>query len=214
MTRHLLRDDDLTPAEQAEILDLAVSLKKDRWKLKPLEGPQTVAVIFDKSSTRTRVSFAVGIADLGGSPLIISTANSQLGGKETPSDTARVLGRWYDGIEYRGAGQDIVETLAANAGVPVYNGLTDDWHPTQMLADMLTMVEHSDKPRTQIAYAFLGDARNNMGNSLLLIGAKLGMDVRIAAPKALWPSEEHVAACRPGSQRRRYGPPQVRRRSR
>ena len=142
MTRHLLRDDDLTRSEQSEILELALDLKKDRWKIKPLEGPQTVAVIFDKSSTRTRVSFAVGIADLGGEPLIISTANSQLGGKETPADTARVLERQVAAIVWRTYAQAGLEQMAAGTRVPVVNALSDDFHPCQLLADLLTIREH------------------------------------------------------------------------
>ncbi len=147
MTRHFLRDDDLTPAEQAEVLDLAVEMKQDRWGAKPLAGPQTVAVIFDKSSTRTRVSFAVGIADLGGSPLIISTANSQLGGKETPSDTARVLERMVSAIVWRTYGQAGLDEMAAGTTVPVINALSDDFHPCQLLADLLTIREHKGAAR-------------------------------------------------------------------
>jgi len=142
MTRHFLRDDDLSPAEQAEILDLAVQLKTDRWQVKPLEGPQTVAVIFDKSSTRTRVSFAVGIADLGGEPLIISTASSQLGGKESPSDTARVLERQVASIVWRTYAQSGLEEMARGTTVPVINALSDDFHPCQLLADLMTIREH------------------------------------------------------------------------
>ena len=142
MTRHLLRDDDLTQAEQSEILELALEVKKDRWKVKALEGPQTVAVIFDKSSTRTRVSFAVGIADLGGVPLIISTANSQLGGKETPADTARVLERQVAAIVWRTYAQAGLEEMARGTRVPVVNALSDDFHPCQLLADLLTIREH------------------------------------------------------------------------
>ena len=152
MTRHLLRDDDLTAAEQAEILDLATALKADRWKLTPLAGPQTVAVIFDKSSTRTRVSFAVGIADLGGSPLIISTANSQLGGKETPADTARVLERQVAAIVWRTYAQAGLEEMARGTRVPVVNALSDDFHPCQLLADLLTIREHKgDLPGLTLA---------------------------------------------------------------
>lgn len=142
MTRHFLRDDDITPAEQQQILDLAVELKKDRFQAKPLAGPQTVAVIFDKSSTRTRVSFAVGIADLGGIPLIISTASSQLGGKETASDTARVLERQVAAIVWRTYAQAGLEEMAAGTRVPVVNALSDDFHPCQLLADFLTIREH------------------------------------------------------------------------
>ena len=151
MTRHFLRDDDLSPAEQAAILDLAVDLKKDRFAVKPLAGPETVAVIFDKSSTRTRVSFAVGIADLGGVPLIISTANSQLGGKESPSDTARVLERQVAAIVWRTYAQSGLEEMAKGTTVPVINALSDDFHPCQLLADLLTirasLVQFSQRSR-------------------------------------------------------------------
>ncbi|MBN9224777.1 MAG: ornithine carbamoyltransferase [Microbacterium sp. SCN 70-27] len=192
MTRHLLRDDDLTPAEQAEILDLAVSLKKDRWKLKPLEGPQTVAVIFDKSSTRTRVSFAVGIADLGGSPLIISTANSQLGGKETPSDTARVLERQVAAIVWRTYAQAGLEEMARGTTVPVVNALSDDFHPCQLLADLLTIREHKGDLRG-LTLTFFGDGTSNMGHSYVLAGVTAGMHVRVASPTDYAPREDVVA---------------------
>ena len=192
MTRHLLRDDDLSPAEQAEILDLAVSLKKDRWKLKPLEGPQTVAVIFDKSSTRTRVSFAVGIADLGGSPLIISTANSQLGGKETPSDTARVLERQVAAIVWRTYAQAGLEEMARGTTVPVVNALSDDFHPCQLLADLLTIREHKGELKG-LTLTFLGDGTSNMGHSYVLAGVTAGMHVRVASPAAYAPRPDVVA---------------------
>ena len=192
MTRHLLRDDDLTPAEQAEILDLAIELKKDRWAQKPLEGPQTVAVIFDKSSTRTRVSFAVGIADLGGSPLIISTANSQLGGKETPSDTARVLERQVAAIVWRTYAQSGLEEMAAGTTVPVVNALSDDFHPCQLLADLQTIRE-SKGTLAGLTVAFVGDGRSNMGQSYLLAGATAGMHVRVGAPEGFQPEPQVVA---------------------
>ena len=192
MTRHLLRDDDLSPAEQAEILDLAVALKKDRWKLKPLEGPQTVAVIFDKSSTRTRVSFAVGIADLGGSPLIISTANSQLGGKETPSDTARVLERQVAAIVWRTYAQAGLEEMARGTTVPVVNALSDDFHPCQLLADLLTIREHKGELKG-LTLAFFGDGKSNMGHSYVLAGVTAGMHVRVASPAEYAPREDVVA---------------------
>ena len=192
MTRHLLRDDDLSPAEQAEILDLAVSLKKDRWKLKPLEGPQTVAVIFDKSSTRTRVSFAVGIADLGGSPLIISTANSQLGGKETPSDTARVLERQVAAIVWRTYAQAGLEEMARGTTVPVINALSDDFHPCQLLADLLTIREHKGELKG-LTLTFFGDGTSNMGHSYVLAGVTAGMHVRVASPEAYAPRADVVA---------------------
>ncbi|RFA21858.1 ornithine carbamoyltransferase [Subtercola boreus] len=181
MTRHFLRDDDLSPAEQAEILDLAAELKRDRFQAKPLAGPQTVAVIFDKSSTRTRVSFAVGIADLGGSPLIISTANSQLSGKETASDTARVLERQVAAIVWRTYAQTGLEEMAAGTTVPVVNALSDEFHPCQLLADLLTIREHRGE-LAGLTVTFLGDGASNMGQSYLLACATAGMHVRIAAP--------------------------------
>jgi ornithine carbamoyltransferase len=187
MTRHLLRDDDLSPAEQAEILDLAEQVKADRWGRRPLEGPQTVAVIFDKSSTRTRVSFAVGIADLGGSPLVISTANSQLGGKETPSDTARVLERMVSAIVWRTYAQAGLDEMAAGTRVPVVNALSDDFHPCQLLADLLTIREHKGR-LAGLTIAFLGDGASNMAQSFLLAGATAGAHVRIGAPKAFAPA--------------------------
>jgi len=192
VTRHLLRDDDLTTAEQDEILDLAIALKKDRWKLKPLEGPQTVAVIFDKSSTRTRVSFAVGIADLGGSPLIISTANSQLGGKETPSDTARVLERQVAAIVWRTYAQAGLEEMARGTTVPVVNALSDDFHPCQLLADLLTIREHKGQLKG-LTLAFFGDGRCNMGHSYVLACVTAGMHVRVASPEAYAPREDVIA---------------------
>lgn len=192
MTRHLLRDDDLSPEEQNEILELALELKKDRWKEKPLAGPQTVAVIFDKSSTRTRVSFAVGIADLGGSPLIISTANSQLGGKETPSDTARVMERQVAAIVWRTYAQKGLEEMAEGTRVPVINALSDDFHPCQLLADLLTIREHKGE-LAGLTLAFFGDGLCNMGHSYLLAGVTAGMHVRIASPAAYAPRADIVA---------------------
>ncbi|WP_431279844.1 ornithine carbamoyltransferase [Leifsonia poae] len=192
MTRHFLRDDDISPAEQAEILELAEQLKADRFGTKPLEGPQTVAVIFDKSSTRTRVSFAVGIADLGGSPLIISTANSQLGGKETPSDTARVLERMVSAIVWRTYAQSGLEEMAAGTTVPVVNALSDDFHPCQLLADLLTIKEKRGK-LAGLTMTFFGDGASNMGQSYLLAGATAGMHVRIASPADYAPAQDVVA---------------------
>ncbi|MFT4306003.1 MAG: ornithine carbamoyltransferase [Microbacterium sp.] len=192
MTRHLLRDDDLTPAEQAEILDLAAELKRDRWAERPLEGPQTVAVIFDKSSTRTRVSFAVGIADLGGSPLIITTANSQLGGKETPSDTARVMERQVAAIVWRTYAQSGLEEMARGTRIPVINALSDDFHPCQLLADFLTIREHKGELKG-LTLAYFGDGRTNMGQSCALAGVVAGMHVRIASPVPYAPDEGVVA---------------------
>jgi ornithine carbamoyltransferase len=191
MTRHFLRDDDITPAEQAAILDLAVELKRDRFSAKPLAGPQTVAVIFDKSSTRTRVSFAVGVADLGGSPLIISTANSQLGGKETPSDTARVLERMVSAIVWRTYGQAGLEEMAAGTTVPVVNALSDDFHPCQLLADLLTLREHKGR-LAGLSLTFLGDGASNMAQSYLLAGATAGMHVRVAAPEEFSAADDVV----------------------
>ncbi len=195
MTRHLLRDDDLSPAEQAEVLDLAERVKADRWGRRPLEGPRTVAVIFDKSSTRTRVSFAVGIADLGGNPLIISTANSQLGGKETPSDTARVLERMVAAIVWRTYGQAGLEEMAAGTTVPVVNALSDVFHPCQLLADLLTIREHKGR-LAGLTVAFVGDGSDNMVHSYLLAGATAGMHVRVGFPAAYPPDDAIVADAR------------------
>jgi ornithine carbamoyltransferase len=192
MTRHFLRDDDLSPTEQAHILDLAEQLKRDRFAVKPLAGPQTVAVIFDKSSTRTRVSFAVGIADLGGTPLIISTANSQLGGKETASDTARVLERQVAAIVWRTYGQAGLEEMAEGTTVPVINALSDVFHPCQLLADLLTIRERKGA-LAGLTVAFLGDGADNMVHSYLLAGATAGMHVRIACPIDYAPDATIVA---------------------
>jgi ornithine carbamoyltransferase len=192
MTRHFLRDDDISPAEQAAVLDLAAEIKADRWRERPLAGPQTVAVIFDKSSTRTRVSFAVGIADLGGSPLIISTANSQLGGKETPSDTARVLERMVSAIVWRTYAQSGLEEMAAGTRVPVVNALSDDFHPCQLLADLLTIREHRGE-LAGLTVAFLGDGADNMVHSYLLSGATAGMHMRIGFPAEYAPDPAVVA---------------------
>ncbi|CAH0161571.1 Ornithine carbamoyltransferase [Microbacterium oxydans] len=192
-TRHLLRDDDLSPAEQAEIIDLALELKKDRWANKSLAGPQTVAVIFDKSSTRTRVSFAVGIADLGGTPLIISTANSQLGGKETPSDTARVLERQVAAIVWRTYAQSGLEEMAAGTRVPVINALSDDFHPCQLLADLLTIREHKGELKG-LTLTFFGDGQSNMAHSYALACVTAGMHVRIASPADYAPRADVIEA--------------------
>lgn len=192
MTRHFLRDDDLSQAEQSAILDLALELKKDRFAVTPLAGPQTVAVIFDKSSTRTRVSFAVGIADLGGVPLIISTANSQLGGKETAADTARVLERQVAAIVWRTYGQAGLEEMAAGTSVPVINALSDDFHPCQLLADLLTIREHRGD-LAGLTVTFLGDGASNMAQSYLLAGATAGMHVRVASPPDYAPADAVVA---------------------
>ncbi|PMR77828.1 ornithine carbamoyltransferase [Billgrantia endophytica] len=179
------------------LLDLSRDLKRAKYsgtEQQLLKG-QNIALIFEKTSTRTRCAFEVAAYDQGANITFIDPSSSQIGHKESMKDTARVLGRMYDAIEYRGFKQEVVEDLAKYAGVPVYNGLTEEYHPTQMLADVMTMREYSDKPLHQISYAYLGDAHNNMGRSLLLIGAKLGMDVRIAAPKALWPHQEYIDTC-------------------
>jgi ornithine carbamoyltransferase len=196
--RNLLSLMHHTTRELHFLLDLSRDLKRAKYsgtEQQHLKG-KNIALIFEKTSTRTRCAFEVAAYDQGANVTYIDPTSSQIGHKETMKDTARVLGRMYDAIEYRGFKQEIVEELAKFAGVPVFNGLTDEYHPTQMLADVLTMREYSDKPLHSISYAYVGDARNNMGNSLLLIGAKLGMDVRIAAPKALWPHDDFVAECR------------------
>ncbi|KJZ06617.1 MULTISPECIES: ornithine carbamoyltransferase [Halomonas] len=196
--RHLLSLMHHSERELRYLLDLSRDLKRAKYsgcEAQRLKG-KNIALIFEKTSTRTRCAFEVAAYDQGANVTYIDPTSSQIGHKESMRDTARVLGRMYDAIEYRGFSQEVVEELAAFSGVPVYNGLTDEYHPTQMIADVLTMREHAEKPLHQISFAYLGDARNNMGNSLLLIGAKLGMDVRIAAPRSLWPDEEHLANCR------------------
>ena len=188
--RNFLKLIDFSREEIDYLLNLSSQLKADKKAGKEqrrLSG-KNIALIFEKTSTRTRCAFEVAAYDQGANVTYLGPSGSQIGHKESMKDTARVLGRMYDGIEYRGFGQSIAEELAQYAGVPVFNGLTDEFHPTQMLADVLTMKEHSDKPLSQIAYAYVGDARSNMGNSLLLIGALLGMDVRIGAPEDLWPN--------------------------
>ncbi|MER6031506.1 ornithine carbamoyltransferase [Streptomyces sp. NPDC001851] len=192
--RHFLKELDFTEEEFRGLVELAAELKAARkagTETQYLRG-RNIALIFEKTSTRTRCAFEVAAADQGARTTYLDPSGSQIGHKESVKDTARVLGRMYDAIEYRGDSQAKVEELAAHAGVPVYNGLTDDWHPTQMLADVLTMTEHSPKPLRQIAFAYLGDARFNMGNSYLVTGALLGMDVRIAAPRSYWPAQEVV----------------------
>ena len=187
-----------TTRELKYLLDLSRDLKRAKYtgtERPHLQG-KNIALIFEKTSTRTRCAFEVAAHDQGAHVTYIDPVSSQIGHKESMKDTARVLGRMFDAIEYRGFEQEIVEELAKFAGVPVFNGLTAEFHPTQMIADTLTMREHSDKPLHDISYAYLGDARYNMGNSLLMIGAKLGMDVRIGAPKALWPHEDLVGQCR------------------
>ncbi|MFF2052671.1 ornithine carbamoyltransferase [Leifsonia sp. NPDC058194] len=195
MTRHFLRDDDLSPAEQAEVLTLAAELKRDRFSRKPLDGPQTVAVVFDKTSTRTRVSFAVGIADLGGSPLIISSADSQLGGKESIADTARVLERMVAAIVWRTFAQSGLEEMAEGTRVPVVNALSDEFHPCQILADLQTVQEHKGS-LAGLTMSYFGDGANNMSHSYLLGGATAGMHVRIAAPAAYAPDPAILADAR------------------
>ncbi|WP_417670420.1 ornithine carbamoyltransferase [Roseibium sp.] len=183
--RSYLKIADFSQREMLYLLDLARDLKRAKYARAEQKAlaDKNICLIFEKTSTRTRCAFEVAAHDQGAHITYLDPSGSQIGHKESMKDTARVLGRMFDAIEFRGSGQDMVEELAEFAGVPVYNGLTDDWHPTQMLADMLTMVEHCDKPRTQISYAFCGDARNNMGNSLLMLGAIMGMDVRMVAPK-------------------------------
>jgi ornithine carbamoyltransferase len=190
--RHFLRDDDLTPAEQAEVLALAAEIKADPYARKPLAGPQTVAVMFDKASTRTRVSFAVGIADLGGNPLIIDKATTQGGRGESVADTARVLGRMTSAIVWRTYAQAGLDEMAANAGVPVVNALSDDFHPCQILADWQTVIEHKGR-LAGLTVAYLGDGANNMGHSYLLGGATAGMHVRVGAPAGYQPDPTIVS---------------------
>lgn len=187
--RHFLKLLDFTPEEVAFLLTLARDLKKSKYARaeQPLLTGKNIALIFEKASTRTRCAFEVAAYDQGAHVTYLGPSGSQMGAKETMKDTARVLGRMYDGIEYRGFGQNIVEELARYAGIPVWNGLTDEFHPTQVLADLLTMMEHSDKPLRQVKFAYLGDARNNMGNSLLVGAAKMGMDFRSVAPKSVQP---------------------------
>jgi ornithine carbamoyltransferase len=195
MARHLLRDDDLTPAEQAQVLDLAARLKQDRWLAKPLLGPQTVAIIFDKPSTRTRVSFAVGVADLGGTPLVIEALTAQLGAKESVGDTARVLERQTAAIIWRTYAQSGLEEMADGTTVPVINALSDDFHPCQLLADLQTIREHKGD-LAGLTVAFVGDGHSNMAHSYLLACATAGMHVRLGAPKAYQPREDIIADAR------------------
>ncbi|EOI5728841.1 ornithine carbamoyltransferase [Cronobacter malonaticus] len=197
--RNFLKLLDYTPAEIQYLIDLAMQLKADKKagrEKKTLVG-KNIALIFEKTSTRTRCAFEVGAFDQGAQVTYIGPSGSQIGHKESMKDTARVLGRMYDGIEYRGYGQAIVEELGEFAGVPVWNGLTNEFHPTQILADLMTMLEHSPgKTLPQIRFAYLGDARNNMGNSLMVGAAKMGMEIRLVAPKAFWPDEALVEQCR------------------
>ncbi len=196
--RHFLKLLDLTPGEIAFLLDLSMNLKAAKYSgtEKPCLQGKNIALIFEKSSTRTRCAFEVAALDQGAHVTYLGPSGSQIGYKESMKDTARVLGRMFDGIEYRGFGQSVVEELARYAGVPVWNGLTDEFHPTQILADFLTMMEHSEKGLAHVKFAYLGDARNNMANSLMVGAAKMGMDVRIVGPSSLQPASELVAACR------------------
>jgi ornithine carbamoyltransferase len=204
--RHFLKELDFTPQEFGFLLDLSAQLKAAKYAgtEQPRLRGRNIALIFEKGSTRTRCAFEVAAADQGAHTTYLDPSGSHLGSKESVKDSARVLGRMFDGIQYRGFGQGVVEELAAHAGVPVWNGLTDEWHPTQMLADVLTVREHCAKPLAEVALAYLGDARNNMGNSLLVTGAMLGMDIRIVAPAQLWPSagvqaEAQALAARTGA---------------
>jgi ornithine carbamoyltransferase len=193
--RHCLKLLDFTPNEIEFLLNLSADLKKAKYAgtEQPKLTGKNIALIFEKASTRTRCAFETAAYDQGAHVTYLGPTGSQLGTKESMKDTARVLGRMYDGIEYRGFGQERVEELAQYAGVPVWNGLTNEFHPTQVLADLLTMMEHSDKPLSQVKFAYLGDARNNMGNSLLVGAAKMGMDFRSVSPKSVQPDQELVA---------------------
>ncbi len=196
--RNFLKLLDFKPEEIRFLLDLASDLKKAKYtgtEQQRLKG-KNIALIFEKASTRTRCAFEVAALDQGAHVSYLGPSGSQIGQKESMRDTARVLGRMYDGIEYRGYGQDIVEELGKYAGVPVWNGLTNEFHPTQILADFMTMLEHSDKPLNRISFCYLGDARNNMGNSLMVGASKMGMDFRAAAPKECQPAESLVETCR------------------
>ncbi|MEU9929760.1 ornithine carbamoyltransferase [Streptomyces anulatus] len=196
--RHFLKELDFTSEEFLGLVSLAAELKEAKRagvEVQRLRG-KNIALIFEKTSTRTRCAFEVAAADQGAFTTYLDPSGSQMGHKESVKDTARVLGRMFDGIEYRGDSQEAVEELAAYGGVPVFNGLTDDWHPTQMLADVLTVTEYREGPVTGTAFAYLGDARFNMGNSYLITGALLGLDVRIVAPEAYWPDEAVVARAR------------------
>ncbi len=195
--RHFLKLLDFESQEIKFLLDLAVELKKSKYagtEQQKLKG-KNIALIFEKTSTRTRCAFEVAAFDQGAHVTYLGPSGTQIGAKESMKDTARVLGRLYDAIEYRGFGQDIVEELAAFSGVPVWNGLTDDFHPTQVLADFMTMLEFCDKPLNKISFAYMGDARNNMGNSLMVGAARMGMDFRAVAPKVVQPSKELTDKC-------------------
>ncbi len=196
--RHFLKELDFTPQEIKYLLDLSFELKKAKraGTEQPRLKGKNIVLLFEKDSTRTRCAFEVAALDQGAHVTYLGPSGSQMGKKESMKDTARVLGRMYDGIEYRGYGQEIVEALAAYSGVPVWNGLTNEFHPTQMLADFMTMMEHSTKPLNKMTFAFLGDAKNNVGNSLMVGAAKMGMDFRAVAPKQCQPSAELVKQCK------------------
>src|SRR6187402_828361 len=196
--RSFLKLLDFTPQELRFLLKLAADLKAAKYGgyEQPRLAGKNIALIFEKTSTRTRTAFEVAAKDQGAHVTYLDSGGTQIGHKESMKDTARVLGRTFDGIEYRGFSQETVETLAEFSGVPVWNGLTDEFHPTQILADMLTMTESSEKRLSEISYCYLGDARNNMGNSLMVGGCKLGMDVRLCAPEHLWPADDLVKKCR------------------
>ncbi len=191
MVRHFLKDDDITPAEQAEIIRRAIALKQAPYSQRPFAGPKTVALIFDKTSTRTRVSFSVGVSDLGGAPLIIDAQTSQMGGKESVADTARVLTRQVAQIVWRTYSQAGLNEMAANSTVPVINSLSDDYHPCQILADLMTITEHKGQ-LAGLKFAYIGDAANNMANSYLIGGAMAGMHVRVASPAGFEPDHAIV----------------------
>ena len=196
--RSFLKELDFTPEELKHLLRLSAQLKAAKYggyEQQQMAG-KNIALIFEKTSTRTRTAFEVAAKDQGAHVTYLEPSGSQIGHKESMKDTARVLGRTFDGIEYRGFSQASVEILAEFSGVPVWNGLTDEFHPTQILADVLTMTEHSPKHLNEIAYCYLGDARNNMGNSLMVAGCKFGMDVRLCAPEHLWPHDDLVKTCR------------------
>ncbi len=195
--RHFLKELDFTPQEIKFLLGLAIELKKSKYAgtEQPRLKGKNIALIFEKDSTRTRCAFEIAALDQGAHVTYLGPSGSQIGKKESMKDTARVLGRMYDGIEYRGYAQTIVEDLAKYSGVPVWNGLTNEFHPTQMLADFMTMMEHTDKPLNQVTFAFLGDAKNNVGNSLMVGAAKMGMDFRAVAPKSCQPDAALVAQC-------------------
>src|SRR3954453_15957171 len=196
--RSFLKELDFSPSELRFLLRLSADLKAAKYGgyERPRLAGKNVALIFEKTSTRTRTAFEVAAKDQGAHVTYLEPGGTQIGHKESMKETARVLGRTFDGLEYRGFSQDTVETLAAYAGVPVWNGLTDEFHPTQILADVLTMTEPTDKHLTDISYCYLGDARNNMGNSLMVGGCQFGMDVRLCAPEHLWPHEDLVKTCR------------------